>query len=243
MKIYKKGADTSYTLGVFPTIELLQHRPDLVKRVVVHRKIEGNSGYPIIKALCYEHNIHIDHHDATIDKLSPKANCLAVGVFKVFDMTLDHKPHIVLVNPMDMGNIGTIMRTALGFGIKNIAIIRPAVNIFDPKVIRASMCALFSMNVVYYDVFEDYRCQFPDHHFYPFMLKGATNIHKVKPEYPYSLIFGNESSGLPDDYLQYGQSVFIPHLNDIDSLNLSISLGIGLYHFSTKQFEDMEMFK
>ena len=243
MKLYKKGADTSYTLGVFPTIELLENRPDLVKRVVVHSKIKDNSGYPIITALCDQHHIHIDEHDATIDKLSPKANCLAVGVFKVYDSVLTQDNHVVLVSPMDMGNIGTIMRTALGFGYRNIAIIRPAVNIFDPKSIRASMGALFSLNITYFDDFESYRQAFPDHQCYPFMLKGATNIHKVDVVEPHALIFGNESSGLSDDYLNCGQSVFIPHNEAIDSLNLSISLGIGLYHFSKKTFMDKEVLK
>ena len=32
MKLYKKGDDSSYTLGVFPTIELLEHKPDIVKK-------------------------------------------------------------------------------------------------------------------------------------------------------------------------------------------------------------------
>ena len=37
------------------------------------------------------------------------------------------------------------------------------------------------------------------------MLKGATNIHKVESKKGYhSLVFGNESSGLPDEYLDYG---------------------------------------
>ena len=84
MKLYKKGDDSSYTLGVFPTIELLEHKPDIVKRVVVHSSIEENRGYPKIKELCALHHIPIDVHDATINKLSPKSNCYAIGVFKTF---------------------------------------------------------------------------------------------------------------------------------------------------------------
>ena len=49
MKLYKKGDATSYTLGVFPTIELLKQKPEMVKRVVVHSSIEQNKGYPIIQ--------------------------------------------------------------------------------------------------------------------------------------------------------------------------------------------------
>ena len=84
MKIYKKGDETSYTLGVFPTIELLKTRPQDVVRVVVHSSIEKNKGYPLIQELCQKHHIHIDIHDKTIDKLSPKSNCFAIGIFKTY---------------------------------------------------------------------------------------------------------------------------------------------------------------
>lgn len=237
MKIYKKGADESYTLGVFPTIELLENRPQIVKRVVVHSSIEENSGYPKIKELCLQYHIPIDIHDPTIDKLSPKNNCYAIGVFKTYHDMLERENHVVLVNPMDMGNMGTIMRTMLGFNYNNLAIIEPACDIFNPKVIRASMGAIFSLNVKRYKNFEDYYQDYQDYEFYPFMLKGAKNIHHVHTNHVHALIFGNESSGLDDAFLNYGQSVFIPHTSKIDSLNLSQSLGIGLYHFSADQFE------
>ena len=73
------------------------------------------------------------------------------------------------------------------------------------------------------------------------MLKGATNIHKVESKKGYhSLVFGNESSGLPDEYLDYGKSIFIPHSHYIDSLNLSMALGMTLMHFSKDEFKDKE---
>lgn len=243
MKIYKKGEGTSYTLGVFPTIELLETRPDIVRRVVVHSSIEQNKGYPKIKELCAKHHIDIDIHDATIAKLSPKQNCYAIGVFSTYEEKLKEGNHVVLVNPMDMGNMGTMIRTMLGFEYKNLAIIRPAVDIFDPKVIRASMGALFSLHIEYFESVEDYEKRYPSHYLYPFMLKGAKNIHSITPAFPHSLIFGNESSGLDDSYLQYGQSVFIPHSDHIDSLNLSQSLGIGVFYFSQAAFCHKEVLR
>ena len=134
MKIYKKNDETSYTLGVFPTIELLKTRPQDVLRVVVHSSIEQNKGYPLIQELCEQSHIHIDVHDKTIEKLSPKNNCFAIGVFKKYQCDLQENNHVVLVNPMDMGNMGTMMRTMLGFGYRHLVIIRPAVDIFDPEV-------------------------------------------------------------------------------------------------------------
>lgn len=243
MKIYKKNDDISYTLGVFPTIELLQERPQDVVRVIVHSSIEKNRGYPLIQELCHRHHIHIDVHDKTIQKLSPKNNCFAIALFKKYEDYIQDENHVVLVNPMDMGNMGTMMRTMIGFGYHNLVIIKPAVDIFDPKVIRASMGAIFHLHIQYYDDFLTYYHQFSHHEFYPLMLKGAKNIHQVATQNIHSLIFGNESSGLPDEYLQYGQSVFIPHSEEIDSLNLSMALGLTLFHFSRKNFEDKEVLR
>ena len=243
MKIYKKSDDTSYTLGVFPTIELLKTRPQDVVRVVVHSSIEKNSGYPIIQELCQKHHIHIDIHDKTIDKLSPKNNCFAIAVFKKYENFIVEGNHVVLVHPMDMGNMGTIMRTMLGFGYQNLVIVRPAVDVFDPKVIRSSMGAIFHLNIQYYDDFMTYYDKFKNHEFYPLMLKGAKNIHKVSTNHIHSLVFGNESSGLPDEYLAYGQSVFIPHTTSIDSLNLSMSFGLTLFHFSQNQFNNQDVLR
>ena len=76
------------------------------------------------------------------------------------------------------------------------------------------------------------------------MLKGAKNIHLIEPDDKnYSLVFGNESHGLDNTYLNYGQSVFIPHHEEIDSLNLSMALGIALFHFSKAEFEGKEVLR
>lgn len=243
MKVYKKTDETSYTLGVFPTIELLKERPQDVLRVVVHSSIEKNKGYPLIQELCQKHHIHIDIHDKTIDKLSPKNNCFAIGIFEKYHTQVSDDNHVVLVNPMDMGNMGTIMRTMLGFGYRNLVIIKPAVDVFDPKVVRASMGAIFHLNVMYYDDFDTYYKQYQEREFYPFMLKGAKNVLQVSSLKTHSLIFGNESSGLDDCYADIGQSVFIAHSEEIDSLNLSMALGVALFHFSQKEWEGKEVLR
>lgn len=243
IKAYKKDAQYTYTLGVFETIELLKNRPDLVIRVYVKSNSYKNSGLKIIDQICKEHHIDIIESDQTIAKLSKKDNCFALAIIKKYEMSLQEGNHVVLVNPGDMGNMGTIMRTMLGFNYFNLAIIKPGVDIFDPRVVRSSMGALFHLHVEYFDSFEDYQRSFPDHQIYALMLKGATNIHQLPSDHQryHSLVFGNESSGLPDEYLNYGQSIFIPHSHHIDSLNLSMALGITLAHFSKDEFKDKKV--
>ena len=55
-----------------------------------------------------------------------------------------------------------------------------------------------------------------------------------KVDGPFSLVFGNEASGLPDAFAQMGVSTLIPHSHQIDSLNLAIAAGIGMYAFTRR---------
>ena len=63
------------------------------------------------------------------------------------------------------------------------------------------------------------------------MLKAKATLPETKFNKPFSLIFGNEATGLPDSFLEYN-SVIIPHNKLIDSLNLEVATSIGLFYAS-----------
>ncbi len=240
VKNYQKDSSYTYTTGVFETIELLKKKPDIVTRIYLSSNSHKNKGVELIKKIAIKEGIEIIESDNTIKRLVKKGNCYAIALFDKYDMKIEEADHVVLVNPGDMGNMGTNIRTMLGFGYRNLAIIRPGVDVFDPRVLRASMGAIFSIKIEYFDSFEDYLNRFPENDIYPLMLKGAVNLSSVEPKPGFhSLVFGNESSGLPDQYLEYGQSILINHSKDIDSLNLSMALGITLFHFSKRKFIDL----
>ena len=96
------------------------------------------------------------------------------------------------------------------------------------------MGAAFSLGIRHFDTFEAYLAEFPDRQLFPFMLTGAVPLDKAVARVtgPFSLIFGNEASGLPDEFAQLGVSTLIPHSGKIDSLNLAIAAGIGMYAFT-----------
>ena len=48
---------------------------------------------------------------------------------------------------------------------------------------------------------------------------------------PFTLVFGNEQTGLPPEFAQLGQSVMIPQSSEIDSLNLAVAVSVGSYVF------------
>lgn len=236
LKRYQKDFEHSYTFGVFATLELLDARPEHLLKVVLASKGERNAGVTRLTDACARRHIPVEVGDAVIERLSPKESHLAVGVFRKYTTHLEpQRDHLVLVSPSDMGNLGTIARTMLGFGITDLALIRPAVDIFDPKAIRASMGAVFRLSFSYFDHFEAYRAAFA-HNLYPLMTNGRQTIEEVVFEPPFALVFGSEGSGLPDEFQDKGLSVTIPHSSQIDSLNLSVAAGIALYQ-STRSVE------
>jgi TrmH family RNA methyltransferase len=91
------------------------------------------------------------------------------------------------------------------------------------------MGALFQINYKYFDSFNEYLSLAKLRNFYPFMTNGKADLEKVQFVKPYSLIFGNESAGLDDKFLAIGTSVKISQGSKIDSLNLSVAVGIGVY--------------
>lgn len=231
---YKSQLSYSYSLGITLTIELLKKHPKDVLDIYYHSSFSGE-GKEIIDDLAKKNGINPILNDKIFNIVSQKENVYCIGVFKKFNSPIDEtKNHIVLVNPSNAGNLGTIIRTSVGFNMNDLVIIKPAVDIFDPKTVRASMGALFNLNFSLFDSFEDYEDKYP-RNYYPFMLKAKQKLKDVDFNTPYSLIFGNEATGLPDSFLKY-DSVIIPHSHNIDSLNLPIATSIAIYMATEKDF-------
>lgn len=229
-KPYKRTGDHSYTIGIFPTIELLLSRPKAVEVIYVASHSDHSEGVKKIRSLCEAYTIPCLEDPKAISRLTRDSHSFAVGVFKKFSTQLSAKDsHVVLVNPDDAGNLGTILRTMLGLGHHNLAIINPAVDVFDPKVIRASMGAVFKQHVAYFESFAAYATTYPQHHIYPFVLQTDNTLAETNFVAPYTLVFGNEGSGLPGEFAHVGKPVRIEQTQDIDSLNLAVSVSIALY--------------
>lgn len=232
-KKYSKDSNISYCFGGFPTYELLKSKSTQTIEIILHEKAQKTEELINIINIAKEKKIKISTNSQLIEKLSGKGNVYVMGVFKKYEMIIDNTQNqVLLVNPSDMGNLGTIIRVMLGFGYKNLSIIKPCIDIFDPKVIRASMGAIFNINIQLFDSFKDYEnvnnnCK------YPFMLQSTKTLQALeKKECPHTLIFGNEASGLDASYKNIGTPLLIEHTKQIDSLNLSMSVGIALYEFS-----------
>lgn len=233
-KKYKKEFSHSYALGPFPTFELLKHRPEQARAVYYDQRFRD---WEKLSALCAEKGVPCFCWNKALDRISQKEICYAAGEFEKYPGRLHAAlPHAVLVDPADMGNLGTILRTLLGFGIRDLAVVgSSAADFWHPKTVRASMGALFQMEVEPFPDFPAYlRAYGEGRDIFPFMLDGGTVLtpETCPASQRYALVFGNEASGLPPEFQTYGKSLFIDQTDAVDSLNLAVSVAIGAFLFT-----------
>jgi TrmH family RNA methyltransferase len=238
IKKYQKKYDFSYALGIYPVIDLLKYRSNEIITIFLKSTAETKEKERVeeIKKLCEKKNVPLNISDKSINKIAKKENTYTMGVFRKYETELSKDDdHLVLVEPRNMGNIGTIIRTMLGFKFKDLVLIGDSADIFDPKVVRSTMGALFRINFKYFDNIQEYISKYSNYNLYPFMLDGEKDIRDVEFKSPLSLIQGNESRGLDESFKNLGQSVYIPHSEDIDSLNLAVATSIGLWEVRRKE--------
>jgi len=132
----------------------------------------------------------------------------------------------------DPGNLGTLLRSADWFGVKNIAFSENCVDAYNTKVLRGGMGSQFRLNI-YEDIsLKDFNKS--SHTIIGAFQKGES-IHSVDPKIlmPWVLVIGNEAHGINEKYTdQIKVKVAIPKLGSGESLNAAVAGSILLYHLT-----------
>ena len=119
LEAYDKTLDYSYAPGIFPATECLKNAKKRCMRLLVSSNGLQSEGVQALEKAAQEADIRVEVADRALERISKKENCFAAMVYKKAEGRFDEdSPHIVLHHPSDSGNLGTILRTALGFGLK-----------------------------------------------------------------------------------------------------------------------------
>lgn len=138
--------------------------------------------------------------------------------------TLNKKFSIVLDGIQDPGNMGTIIRTADWYGIESVICSEDCVEVYNPKVVQATMGSLSRINVHYVDLVSVLaQTRLP---VYGALLDGE-NIYNTNFGKEGLIIMGNEGKGLTNKVKQFvTQPVTIPRGGKAESLNVAIATAI-----------------
>lgn len=235
-KRYKKGSEVSYAVGAFPTRELLEKQPELIEEILLAPSFsERDAWEKELQAAQIPYRVT----EKELRRLYPKGNVYVVGVFRLCERPVEDGNHIVLDAISDMGNAGTIMRTMLARGILDLVTIGTTCDLSHPRTVRASMGACFALRHSAYPTLAAYRAAFPfdcanavRRSFFFYLSEEAIALPDIQPPERWSLVFGNEGSGLPPSYAQAGSCVHIPQAPWVDSLNLPSAVAMGIYEFT-----------
>jgi TrmH family RNA methyltransferase len=134
----------------------------------------------------------------------------------------------------DPGNLGLILRTAEAAGVDALFIARKSVELYNPKVVRASMGSIFRLPV--------FRDQDLDAVIPELQARGVTvyathmdgtSYETVQPSQPWALLLGNEAFGVdPALSASADTLISVPMAAPVESLNVAIATGILLYHLN-----------
>jgi RNA methyltransferase, TrmH family len=139
---------------------------------------------------------------------------------------------LMLDRIQDPGNLGTIIRTADWFGIRDIFCSAGTVELYNPKVVQATMGSICRVNVYYADL-KDIIQQFgPSRRIYGTTMDGE-NIYTAALEYPAAIVIGNESKGISEDLfaLLTKKLGILSASSGAESLNASVAAGIVMSEF------------
>ena len=137
---------------------------------------------------------------------------------------LKGKFSLVLDEIQDPGNLGTILRTADWFGISQVICALHTADIYNPKVVQASMGSIAHLQITYQDL-PQWLPTIPLPKWG--MLLEGESIHTAKFGKEGLFILGNEGQGIrPEVQAKLDRQLTIPRVGQAESLNVGIAAGI-----------------
>ncbi|MDB5012418.1 MAG: methyltransferase [Daejeonella sp.] len=160
--------------------------------------------------------LNTPQHVIAIIKIPKHAVLNSSNVKSTFSLALD--------GIQDPGNLGTIIRTADWFGLKNIICSTDTVDVYNSKVVQATMGSLSRMNIQYTDLNSFLKeCYVP---VYGAVLNGQS-IYKTSFGTEGIIVLGNEGNGISDEVLKnIKHFITIPGFGSAESLNVATSAAI-----------------
>lgn len=154
-----------------------------------------------------------------------------IGICKKKKNKLEGKRILILDDIQDPGNLGTIIRSCVAFNIDTLVLSKNTVDLYNPKVIRATQGMLFKLNIIVEDL-EKIILNLKQNNYkiYSTNVKNGKSLKTIEKTGLFAIIMGNEGNGvseninkLADDY------IYIEMNKSCESLNVAVATSIILY--------------
>lgn len=203
------------------------YQAKMLKEVLVIDDDEKFEGVSVIKVT-----------DQIIKKLS--STITPQNIIGICDISnekeIKGKKILLLDNINDPGNLGTLIRSSLGFGIDTIVLSEDCVDLYNEKVIRATQGAIFKINIIINDLKETIvYLQKHDIKVFGTSLESSKFLQEYKINNNYAILLGNEANGVKKELLQLtNDNIKIEIDNKLESLNVAVAGSIIMYYFNNQ---------
>jgi TrmH family RNA methyltransferase len=140
---------------------------------------------------------------------------------------------LMLESVRDVGNIGTIIRSARAFGIDLLVISTDCADLYNPKTIRASMGALFTQRIVVLESISSAAFALRSNGsrvYAAALVRDAKKLGEIELKMGDAILIGNEGHGLSQESVNAcDECVYIPMEAGSESLNASIAASICMW--------------
>lgn len=201
-----------------------------------------NSGIEIINVFKLEGSDKtfddIDTFEATeavlskISTTSSPPKIVAVGRQKKQLWSDKYKKVLLLEDIKDAGNLGTILRTSCAFGVDAVILYGDTVDLYNPKCVRSSVGNLWKVPTFSISDFDFLMSKFENFERVATLPKSGSTVmlKEYAPAEMTLIMFGTEATGLSEKLKNFAtKNITIEMSDKVESLNLSISVGVILY--------------
>ena len=141
--------------------------------------------------------------DSMAETVTPQGVLAIVRMpeYRLSDMVAEAGTLVLLENLRDPGNLGTILRTAEAAGVSGVILSKESVDVYNPKVIRSTMGAVYRVPFLYVDDFLGLLCKLQEEHvrLLAAHLKGKKTFDKADYSGKVGILIGNEANGLSEE--------------------------------------------
>lgn len=143
---------------------------------------------------------------------------------------------LILEDIQDPGNLGTIIRSATAFGIDTIVLSPKTVDLYNPKVVRATQGMLFHINIIVREIIPFIEeLKIDNYKIIGTKVTNGTDVRQSKTYSHYALIIGNEGSGMSNGVSELcNEYLYIKMNEQVESLNAAVATSILLYELYNK---------
>ena len=159
--------------------------------------------------------------------------CNILGICKKKNDKLTGNRLLLLDDIQDPGNMGTIIRSCVAFNIDTIILSKGCVDIYNPKVLRATQGMIFNVNIITEDLHEFIKNIKGEYKILGTDVNNGKNLKDIEKVEKFAIIMGNEGKGVKSNLLDLCDEYIHIYMNEnCESLNVAVATSIILYELN-----------